>query len=150
MTTETQQRACEKPSEIFTFVPTTSTLPEGKAQIANIQHHSSALMSGRLPSLEKLFDQLVLEWHRDTEFLSALDDIVLHPSYQRIIGLGDRALPLILGRLREGVYHWDWALRSITGQNPVPEPDEGDLERTREAWLGWAGRFGIKIPTPRP
>jgi hypothetical protein len=124
-------------------------MPIGGAQIVRIQEHLSAPARGRVSSLELLFEQLVLEWRQGTENLSALDEIVLHPSYQRIIGLGERTLPLILRAFAERVDHWDWALRAITGAAPVSEEDEGDLFRMRDAWLAWGREAGMLLPDPK-
>ncbi len=85
-----------------------------------------------------LFDQLTLEWREGTAFTPSLADIVAHPSYLRIIGMGREALPYILNELRRAPDHWHWALFSITGENPVPREASGDLEKMREAWLSWA------------
>ena len=34
--------------------------------------------------------------------------------------------------------HWFPALEAITGANPVPESDFGNLAKMADAWLGWA------------
>src|SRR3990172_11904819 len=57
-------------------------------------------------SLERKFQRLADEWHRETRYLSSDDDIAMHPAYQQIIGLGDRALPLILRALQRRLDHW--------------------------------------------
>jgi hypothetical protein len=90
-----------------------------------------------------LFDQLASEWKEGTEFSSSLSEIVLHPAYQRIIGLGSVALPLILRELKRQPDHWFWALRAITGQDPVPVSAYGDLKAMAHAWTEWAVRNGV-------
>jgi len=90
-----------------------------------------------------LFDQLVAEWLAGTAFLSSSSKIVLHPSYQRIVGLGERALPLIFNRLRKDDEHWDSALTAITRQNPVSEAAAGRMDLIRDAWLKWAAERGL-------
>jgi hypothetical protein len=67
----------------------------------------------------------------------------MHPSYQRIIGLGERAVPLIINRVRANMEDWSWALESITGRNPVADSDAGRVDRIREAWLMWAEQRGL-------
>ena len=76
-------------------------------------------------------------------FTSSIRDMVLHPSYQRIIGMGADALPFILGRLDEEPDHWFWALEAITGVNPVPEEEQGNIARMTERWLDWAKEEAI-------
>jgi len=85
--------------------------------------------------IEKLFSDLVETWRNDTAFLSSITDMVLHESYQRIIGLGQRAIPLILKELQHEPDQWFWALRAITGENPVKEEDAGNIKAMAEAWI---------------
>jgi hypothetical protein len=67
------------------------------------------------------------------------------PSYQRIIGMGGRAVPFILRAMEnEGndPDHWFWALEMITGADPVPVDAYGDTVRMAQAWFDWAkGRY---------
>jgi hypothetical protein len=89
------------------------------------------------------FQALAAEWERETLFLSSTTDIVLHPAYQRIIGLGPAAVPLILGRMRERPGHWFWALRAITGEDPVQPEERGDLAKMARRWLDWGAARGL-------
>ncbi len=82
------------------------------------------------------------EWRRETAPLSSITEMVLHPAYQRIIGMGRAALPFILAELVRQPGHWFWALRAITGENPVTEEDRGNLLRMRDAWVRLAHRRG--------
>jgi hypothetical protein len=149
MSNELTQARHEEDSETFRFSPTVSTIALAKNQLSVIQEHLGAPASARISGLDSLFQQLVREWKQDTEYVSALDEIFLHPSYQRIIGLGDRATDLILASFVRNLDHWDWALRAITGADPVPTEDEGDLERTRTAWLRWASESGHEASVSR-
>jgi hypothetical protein len=71
--------------------------------------------------------------------------MVMSPSYQRIIGMGGRAVPMILRELEnsgDDPDHWFWALEMITGEDPVPVAAYGDTVRMAQAWLSWAqGRY---------
>lgn len=65
------------------------------------------------------------------------------PSYQRIVAMGARAVPLILSEMeREGDEpdQWFWALHAITGADPVPFDARGDVVQMAEAWLEWGRR----------
>ena len=64
-----------------------------------------------------------------------MSDIVLNPAYQQIVGMGTPAIPLLLQDLKEQPDHWFWALRSITGENPISPADRGRLPKMTEAWL---------------
>ena len=86
-------------------------------------------------SVESKFIALAEQWQRDTAFLSSITDIAMHPAYQRIIGMGLVAVPLILRELSREPNHWFWALVSITGENPVHPDNAGNLREMTEDWL---------------
>jgi hypothetical protein len=83
------------------------------------------------------FLKLKNEWLRDTEFLSSIHEIILHPAYLQIIGMGPVAVPLIINELQVYPDYWFWALSAITGVNPVPPDKLGNIEAMTEAWLEW-------------
>ena len=59
------------------------------------------------------------------------------PEYQRIIGLGRPAGPLLLRELeREPDFRFR-ALEAITGENPGPESATGDWQAIADAWVEW-------------
>jgi hypothetical protein len=89
------------------------------------------------------FQELARQWKDATLFLSSITDIAMHPAYQQIIGMGKDALPLLLDELRRHPDHWFWALQAITGVNPVPVSDRGDMGRMTQAWLAWADQQGL-------
>ena len=95
------------------------------------------------PVLQETFFQLRDTWLQQTAHLSSLTARVLHPAYQRIIGLGRAVLPLLLGELEQRPAQWMWALRSITGEDPIAPEDRGALRKEREAWLAWGHRNGL-------
>ena len=87
------------------------------------------------------FQNLVNEWRRERGAMSSITEMVMLPSYQKIIGMGDDAVALILAELKsEGDEpdQWFWALKAITGEDPVPPADRGKLPRMAAAWLNWA------------
>lgn len=88
------------------------------------------------------FESLAKKWEAETAHLSAMHRIALHESYQRIIGMGPVAVPLILERMKTKPDRWFWALRSITGANPVGDSDGGQLDVMTRKWLEWGKREG--------
>jgi flagellar biosynthesis GTPase FlhF len=88
------------------------------------------------------FERLVAEWKADTKFVGTVLEMATHPAYQQIIGMGQPAVPLILQRLAAKGEHWFWALRAITGENPVPKTSRGNIEQMTEAWLSWGRAKG--------
>ncbi len=87
------------------------------------------------PSLK--FYNLKSEWEKDTIFLSSISEICTHPSYQRIIGMGPVALPFIMNEIAEKPNLWFWALKAITGEDPVPISKRGKILKMTTAWLIW-------------
>jgi hypothetical protein len=49
--------------------------------------------------LEATFLQLAEQWRQETGMLSVVSKIVMYPAYQRIIGMGQPVVPLILREL---------------------------------------------------
>ena len=93
--------------------------------------------------LTSAFEKLVREWKRESGYLSSSKQMALLPSYQRIIGFGPAALPLILNQLEREVDHWFWALEAITGDDPVSAEDRGSIRNMADAWLSWGRQNGL-------
>ncbi|HLN32081.1 MAG TPA: hypothetical protein VK395_30400 [Gemmataceae bacterium] len=91
------------------------------------------------------FVELSETWKKDTEYLSKLSKKVMHPAYQRIIGMGRDAIPFILNDLKEDPADWFWALTAITGENPVAEASAGKVEEMAKAWLLWGRERGYGV-----
>jgi len=68
----------------------------------------------------------------------------MHPAYQQIIGLGPPALPLILAELDRELDHWFWALKAISGEDPVPIESRGNMREMANAWLKWGREKGYE------
>lgn len=95
---------------------------------------------------EQRFQELSRQWKEATLVTSSITEMATHAAYQQIIGMGQDALPFILAELRCQPDHWFWALRAITGEDPVPASDRGKLERMAQAWLEWGSRRGVFPP----
>lgn len=94
-------------------------------------------------TLEEEFRRLAREWKRDTEFQLSPTRVAMHPAYQRIIGMGPDALPLILRDLAAQPAPWFWALHAISGEEPVPPSARGNVDLMADAWLRWGERRGL-------
>lgn len=92
--------------------------------------------------LEQIFNKLAKQWKEDTINLSSMQQMALHPSYQRIIGLGPKAISLILNELESEPDFWFWALRALTRANPVTDKMAGDLSTMTRVWLDWGREHG--------
>jgi hypothetical protein len=93
---------------------------------------------------EERFRRLEAVWTAETGFLSSYTDIVEHPAFREIIGLGEVVVPLMLRDLEERPRLWVWALPEITGTNPVPPEDAGNIARMSDAWLRWGRERGYR------
>jgi len=83
------------------------------------------------------FQSLVQRWKRETAHVSNIGKKALHPAYQEIIGMGNAAIPLLLAEMRREPDDWFWALRAITGADPVPAESRGNVQEMSDAWLRW-------------
>lgn len=106
-------------------------------------HRDSTAFHGIKGTLPDQFRRLSEKWRVETSFLSSSTAIAMHPAYQEIIGMGKEVLPMILEDLRRTSDHWFWALKSITGADPVPASDRGKIDEMKAAWLRWGGSKGL-------
>ena len=83
------------------------------------------------------FNRLKCKWQEDTAFSSSITEIAMHPAYQQIIGLGKEALPFIVNELAMEPNIWFWALKAITGVDPVPPEKIGDIDAMAYEWIKW-------------
>ena len=88
------------------------------------------------------FKELASVWRSETRGVPFVISRSAHWAYQRIIGMGPRAVPLILQDLSEQPDHWYWALNAITGEDPAEGVESFDEAAQR--WLDW-GRFNEYI-----
>lgn len=88
------------------------------------------------------FHDLAERWREETEFSSSVTALFMHPAYQEIIGLGRDVLPFIIQDLAVTGSNWFWALRAISGENPVPPEERGQVDRMTARWLEWGHMHG--------
>lgn len=113
------------------------------AHVFNARRHYREPISRQEPSVPERFRSLLQRWREDTAVLSSISQIAMDPSYQQIIGLGPAAVPLILRELEHAPGHWFWALKSITGVDPVAPDQRGRIPQMAAAWLAWAKEQGL-------
>jgi hypothetical protein len=111
--------------------------------IAGIVERSLPARNGAAPDLAEEFQSLVEWWERDTAPLSSIEQMAMHPAYQRVIGMGKDVVPLILRKLQVEPDHWFWALKAITGENPMKREHAGKLKLMAEDWLRWGAAKGL-------
>jgi hypothetical protein len=94
-------------------------------------------------ALEAKFRKLAEEWYVETMPLSSYLEKILHPSYQRILTLGPKVVPLIMAELRDMPNDWFWALRVLTEVDPVEAGEAGNMRAMANAWLRWWEQDGL-------
>jgi hypothetical protein len=92
--------------------------------------------------LEALFQALVRRWKEERGPSSSTTELAMCPSYQRIIGLGPAVVPLLLRELEQAPDHWFWALKAITGADPVPPGNHPKIKEMVRLWLEWGRQNG--------
>ena len=99
-----------------------------------------------LEQSEREFSRLTEEWRVATALTSSLTEMSAHPAYQRIVGMGRLALPMIFRELSSEPDHWFWALKAITGCDPVPPSHRGNIDLMAADWLAWGRSRGYVRP----
>jgi hypothetical protein len=93
-------------------------------------------------TVEEKFRRLAAVWLAETAYVSSSSDLVAHPAFREIVGMGPAVIPLLLRELENRTGPWHRALRRITGADPVPPADRGNLDKAAEAWLRWGKDHG--------
>jgi hypothetical protein len=82
----------------------------------------------------------LISWRNEVRHLSSPIDIAMNPNYQKIIGMGEKAVPFLLRELEHRPEHLFWALKAITGADPVQPHQRGRVREMAQAWLEWAAK----------
>jgi hypothetical protein len=131
-------------SAAFTDSPEPIRHPLGAFPLARKRVDVEESSEGRdAIAIEQEFAQLAADWRRDCHLSSSLTVKFTHPAYERIIAMGWPVVPVILRELQCAPDHWSWALRMITGEDPVPAAAKGQLPETVQAWLVWGRERGL-------
>ena len=97
--------------------------------------------------LKTRFIEQADKWQRHTEHLSSPSQMMMHPSYQAILGMArvneDEIIRIMLHDLQENRRPWFWALSYLTKDNPIKPTDAGRLDKMIGAWVEWGKRKGI-------
>jgi hypothetical protein len=100
-------------------------------------------------TVEQRFRRLEATWLAAVGYSSSSTLLRSHPAFQEILGMGEAVVPLMLRDLEERPRLWGWALPHITGTDPVPASDRGNIAKMSEAWLRW-GRGKTLLRPRRP
>ena len=94
--------------------------------------------------LDQRFLELVAIWKQERGPTSSVAKMVMHPAYQKIIGMGPAAVPFLLRELEREPDHWFWALKAITDSDPVPPESRGKIQEMARAWVRWGREQGYQ------
>jgi len=93
-------------------------------------------------TVEERFRRLEATWIAEVGQLSSSKALRNHSAFQEIVSMGAAVVPLMLQDLQERPRLWVWALPGITGADPVPASDRGNIAKMSEAWLRWGRANG--------
>lgn len=95
--------------------------------------------------LEIDFHELASKWKHETAGISSIAQKMDHPAMRRILDMGESVVPFILRELRDRPTWWFSALIKLTGENPVPRDQRGQLRESANAWIRWGREYGYTI-----
>lgn len=116
--------------------------PQGMLVLVGGYPRADPVVTAHSP--ERKFIRLRDEWKSQRGHESSTVKLLMHPAYQKIIGMGSDAVPFLLRELEGEPDLWFWALYAITEQDPVAEGDRGDGEAMAQAWLTWGRDRGYQ------
>ena len=109
-------------------------------------HNASSLKElGKLfkeAFLETRFRTLIQICKANTREDSSMVMMNSYTSYQEILSMKEKAIPLLLQELRDNGGHWFEALRVLTKAQPVPNRYRGNVALMTTAWLQWGQENG--------
>lgn len=88
------------------------------------------------------FRRLADKWEEETRGYAFRSRAVQHVEHQQIVDLGEQVIPWMLEDFAAGKGDWFYALRLLTGADPIKEEERGYVPRMRAAWLEWGRQHG--------
>jgi hypothetical protein len=103
----------------------------------------SSIQVNAAESIELQVVRLLARWRDETAYLSSSTAITAHPAYVGLIALGPVALPFLFRDLEQtSDGHLSKALSAITGADPIPAEERGQIRKIAATWLRWARENG--------
>jgi|ERR1051325_4792920 hypothetical protein len=94
--------------------------------------------------LEASFNTLAAKWKAARGHSSSINAWVKLPAYRKIVELGAAVIPLLLRELEKDPDHWFWALKELTGENPVTAECRGNVPAMAKCWIEWGKKKGFR------
>lgn len=99
-------------------------------------------------NLASKLDSLASEWKAARGHTASVNMWVRLPAYQQIIEIGrlhkDEVIGFLLKELTHSPDHWFWALKELTGQNPVTPESRGNIDSMSKCWIEWGKQHGYR------
>jgi len=89
---------------------------------------------------ELRFRILAEKWKEQSRFFSFAQDRFRSEVYEEILKMGPDVLPFIVRDLEQSPGWWFHALKTLSGENPVPKEHQGNIHLMTQDWLQWAKR----------
>jgi hypothetical protein len=134
---ELKEAARQKPIPLMTVVQLSNEQDERISHLESRIAEVELELRRRTDAVRKRFYSLLERWKNERGPTSFLSKMCMNDAYQQIIGLGEQAMPLLLSEMEKNPGHYDWALRAITGEDPVPKESRGKLKEMAEIWVQW-------------
>lgn len=129
-------------NEQFAFVLTLEATMQpdtGEVVLLNPKSNRSIRLKAKTQAVINLqpeFAKLVEAWKKATHHYSFLRQKIVHPAYLRIVGMGEKAIPLILAELKERPSAgWFPALEAISGNDAAQTAKS--IDEAVQSWLAW-------------
>ncbi|MBI3822408.1 MAG: hypothetical protein HY289_06980 [Planctomycetes bacterium] len=90
------------------------------------------------------FRDLVSQWKAARGHSSSINSWTKLPAYRAIVDLGPVVIPLLLRELEKEPDHWFWALKELTGENPVTPEARGNVVEMTKCWIEWGKAKGYR------
>jgi hypothetical protein len=106
--------------------------------IADRSPSTTAIIDGdrlEFETIEQKIDYLANAWRKFNRGRSVI--VHNHAAYMQIIGIGSKALPILLRRLRDGESDMIVAMKYIAGDSPTTPEMRGNWKAIQSAWLKW-------------
>ena len=97
-------------------------------------------------SEEVRFTRLAAQWKRETGMASVDAFRLSHPAYQKILKMGERAIPLILEELLRSPDRWLDALEILAEPEVDPVRPGATYKQAIEDWIHWGKVHGYLKP----
>lgn len=100
------------------------------------------------------FMNLAEKWVEETKDIRNTEKY-FDRNYAKIVEMGDRIIPILLDEIVRELgdpkgqpSKWFWALKLITGDNPVPERFRNEPNKAASCWLHWGKTHGFETEIP--